>query len=208
MTGAGGAVIGSLNFCISWRTITASSRAILFLSCGSRSFGTICSGKCRITRRRETPPLRSEKRIGLLFTARITAGIWVEYASLYFGSTDTASPPVMALSPAPSPLHFSCSGRRISEKPIARRVRAVIPAFRWGPMRHYLPRQAWSQFRPEYFFRSRPARSPQERAAHSAARRPTFVPAAICLTASKRVTCSARMCTARRHSKRMSPSLK
>lgn len=42
----------------------------------------------------------------------------MEYASRYFGSTDTASPPVMALSPAPSPLHFSWSGRRISEKPV------------------------------------------------------------------------------------------
>lgn len=31
------AVIGSLNFCISWCAITARSRAILSLSCGSRS---------------------------------------------------------------------------------------------------------------------------------------------------------------------------
>jgi hypothetical protein len=72
------ALIGSLNCCINWRTITASSRAILSLSCGSRSSGAICSGKWIITRRRDTPPLRSVKRIGLLFTARITAGICVE----------------------------------------------------------------------------------------------------------------------------------
>jgi len=37
------------------------------------------------------------KYIGLLYTVRITDGIWVQKASRYFRFTGTASPPVMAL---------------------------------------------------------------------------------------------------------------
>jgi len=73
-----GWLAGWLNCCISWRTITASSPLIFSFSCGSRSSSGMISGKCRITRRRDTPPLRSVKRIGLLLTARITAGMCVE----------------------------------------------------------------------------------------------------------------------------------
>lgn len=46
-----------------------------------------------------------------------------------------------------------------------RRALAGIPASRWWPTWRYLPRRAWSLFRPEYFSRCRPDRSLRGRAA-------------------------------------------
>jgi len=43
-----------------------------------RFFAGITSGKVSIIRRRDTSPLRSLKRIGLLFTARITTEMSVK----------------------------------------------------------------------------------------------------------------------------------
>lgn len=62
----------------------------------------MASGNGRINRRRDTPPLRSLKRVGLLFTASIIAGVEVDQALSYFGSVATLPPPLMALMPAPS----------------------------------------------------------------------------------------------------------
>ncbi len=101
-------------------------------------------------RRRETPPLRSVKRIGLLFTAESP----LEYGWSTHPCISGQRRPIPAgdgLESCPVTTPFFLVSRRISEKPISAARSRGDSSVRWWPMWRYLPRRAGSQFRPDTF---------------------------------------------------------
>ncbi len=110
-----------------------------------RSCGAICSGKWIITRRRDTPRCGRWSASGYCSRPESPPGLRGVRIPVFRvnGHCIAAGD---ALSPAPSPLHFSWSGRRISESQLTRHVHAGIPASRWWPTCVILPGQQGGDF--------------------------------------------------------------